>query len=450
MSLSALPNELLDQICSYLEQRQPFEPFHVGEFRLANKNFAAIGRRHFPSELTVFISPESISRILTLSADSDLWDGVKSLNLSTSIYLPFSKNELIRRKGLEDEHAQSFVSGLLADSTYASIRSTQQQLLKSNHYSHFLELLLSRSTNLQSVTISKDHTPKYGPYGRKPPHMAPGFHEKFLRLYRADYTRQQEVELQVLQSLVTVFRKLEHDEGYKLTLHCADCLVWFHALSPTLDFWQDGLDNVSILKATLPGPGDFAHVTNYAGIYRPHGLVPFIRATRNIEELNLQLRWNVDTSSIFNREPRWPHLRKMTLSESNISTEHMFDFLDYHGPSLKFLSLEGCLLDSDDIPIKWLRFFERLRREFLDSLESFRFRDTCAPFSIQERVWREKFPDLIHLDRAVRYLMCGKQTSMEDAVDEVALRPYGWEEISWQTVENDCKIAMQRSHEVWA
>ncbi|MCJ1329970.1 hypothetical protein MMC10_006651, partial [Thelotrema lepadinum] len=157
MSLSALPNEILYEICSYLERQQLFEPFHLGNFRLANTNFAAIGLRYLAREVTIFLNPWSLFRLLTFSSDSKLWNDVKSLRLSCSIYPSLGKNEDIRASMLKNSENHDFLVDQLSQIMYKSLRYTQQQLIEPRVYVSSLSKILPKLANLESIIISNEY-----------------------------------------------------------------------------------------------------------------------------------------------------------------------------------------------------------------------------------------------------------------------------------------------------
>ena len=165
MSLSALPNELLNQICSYLEEPvDSTEPYHLGGFRLACKLFAAIGLRHLAREITLSVTPWSISRLLRLSSGKrNLRRNVRSLRISCFMYPTPLENDCTLKyfwegSELSDSPSAPCPDTLEAYYAYRSLCCQQKRLTKSNQYFDCLKTLLQRLPNLQRITIFDTRT----------------------------------------------------------------------------------------------------------------------------------------------------------------------------------------------------------------------------------------------------------------------------------------------------
>ncbi|MCJ1329971.1 hypothetical protein MMC10_006652 [Thelotrema lepadinum] len=173
------------------------------------------------------------------------------------------------------------------------------------------------------------------------------------------------------------------------------------------------------------------------------GLGPFISAARNIRELELNLGWQATSIDVFGAEFQWPKLERLTISALNLYEEHMIGFFSRQGHTLKHLDFSNSNLeDTDCCRIDcWAGFLERIRRESLITLESFRMksRPTYWPFvhyklSMNADKWIKEFPDLIPTHRAVQFLMCGKKKDTDDKTDAISLHPYDWDDLSWASV----------------
>ena len=177
MPFAELPTEILHLICSHLT------PDSLSSFRLAYKKAAAVGIDYLAQEVTLVPTPDSISRLLTLSSHPILRTNVKMIDLSCWLYPRFEDDYDTREhveQTLRDSSSPEYSKELPIYYAYNSLCDSQLALIKSKHYWSSLLTILSRLCNLRKIAITGSITRELIPRHLAPTSAAKTWAERFV------------------------------------------------------------------------------------------------------------------------------------------------------------------------------------------------------------------------------------------------------------------------------
>ena len=470
MPLLALPNEILDRICSYLEYRKyrkafmlnycrfaPPEPYYVGNFRMASRLCAAIGLQYLAREVTLVATPQSLCRLLTLSCHPVLKANVKSLRISCFMYAdPENFEEVQLCLGERPASSIEFPVTLPAYYAYISLCHGQQKLVQSEHYSDSLKLILSRLPNLRSVKIFDGATMETIPHDMAP-YRAVGYDEGCFLGHSGNWGLQKDFASRVLNHVLIAMKDLTSKEvsrGFALDYDYTSCGISMNKIVS----WQRALGNLRCLKLNqttrdqLSGYKSTQQYSDWRGDVTSDTLASFIAAAQNLHELEICMTaLAMDSAELLHAKAYWPCLKKLTLFQVTLNVEHMIGFFRRQGRTLEVLDLSLSNLEHTCDPTGWAHFFERTHIESLLSLRSLRL----CNISGLDRVlyfksWKDLCPNTVPPHRAMRYLMCGKKTDMDGKLDATSLHPYDWNSVSWESIAETCKAGYAERQKLYS
>ncbi|MCJ1329972.1 hypothetical protein MMC10_006653 [Thelotrema lepadinum] len=471
MPLLALPNELLDQICSYLEHRKhreafltnyswetgstwaPPSPYYVGQFRLACRVFAAIGIPYLAREVTLVATPQSMCRLLRLS-HSVLGTNVRSLRISCFMHTQLGNYKRVREcfvSGLADTSSPEFLDTLPAFYAYNSLCYSQQKLVQAKSHPAFLRTLLSKLSNLETITIFDEVTREIVPRDIAPC-LAVRYNAKSFLGHGGNWSLQSTFASQVLDCVLLTIKDLISVKAVRcFTLNYAYASFGFS--KENIISWKSALESLECLKLSQAKPLQDSGAYGYRSISGdPRGdicgrmLASTIAAARNVNEFDLRLtEWDLNSNEVLDAKSYWPFLKKLTLTSLHLDRDHMLDFFKRQGRTLEILDLRYVWLDPDQNPADWTDFFERAFTESLFNLKSLRLHNVSDISNgfLYCRDWEKICINAVRPDRAIRYLMCGQKSNMDGKIDELSLHPYFWHKVSWESIMDTCKIAYE-------
>ena len=175
----------------------------------------------------------------------------------------------------------------------------------------------------------------------------------------------------------------------------------------------------------------------------------FAAEMRNLESLELALDSPWGEFNDFSGGPRdpiqLPRLKRLALIDMLFDTRHVLPFLSLHKSTLESLSFSTCTINKNHSKTSWFGFFKEIEGELsLKSLEL----HTILQHSLEPcDEWPERYPETVPPERAVRYLISGKKTNMQNEEDRVSRYSYEWESITWSSVEADFKKLSRRVYD---
>ena len=253
MPLINLPNEILHLLCSRLT------PESLSSFRLTYKKAAAVGIEYLAHEVTLVPTPDSVSRLLTLSSHPILSTNVTIIDISCWLYPRFEDDYDTREhfeQALRDSSSSDYATEFPIYYAYNSLCDSQLALIKSKHYWDSLLTILSRLCNLRKIAITGSITRELIPRHMAPTSAAKTWAERFVEESRTGQWSWQAKFARRVLGFVLVKMK------YFATKHKAHGLQLHYFYSPYGLFnskfgaWKAGLERLTCISLEQEFPRD--------------------------------------------------------------------------------------------------------------------------------------------------------------------------------------------------
>ena len=452
MSVLACPDEIWRTVCLFLEVNT------FSSFRLVQRRFAVIGVEFIPRSITITMTKSSINRLVRLASHEVLRKRVEAIHISSWMIedlrwesdTPFHGKEIrqIARKSVVDDDLHELERDKSHLMETLPTKFGQPVIFKEEDYLALLKVVLSQLPNLHSVAVSglvgdeyfqqdMEWDVEYYRQMRLPP-------EKSLRRNKAAKIACIGSGTYVLDAILSTLGVLmQRQAKHNFALHY-NCFPF--GVSNKLDEfsrWQHGLECLGQLHLSLPPDLNLEQIgcnTLASAKLSSADLAEFIAAMPNLEEIDLSLVVDISTEDVFKKDNQWHRLKRVHLREVTFVRDSMLSFFKLHSNTLSVLRLEATLLDGEEIRRAWIPYFKRVQQETsirLGSLELLSIIENSSSTDVYSNKWLEHYPCNIPIERAVRYLMCGKRTSMSNFYDPIAQHSYNWEAVSWNTILED-------------
>ena len=446
MASQLLPTEILHNICNRLDTP------NILNFRLANRQFAAIGLEYIAEKVRVFLTHASLARFINIALHPVLKKKVQSITFSPFIYQQYKRrDEFFRQhnipKDMFDSKASSGLSAMIELNTF---RCGQQLVLEQGRFVKTIRACLLNLQNLEYIGVYHYVSKELHP-ANMTPFEALVWNSSDLYEHYSD-TFEMDIASRLLRAIFSVLPKLSKRvqlNGLMLSFHYAP----YPASIKNLSSSSATFEMLTSLCLAYPHGNSLPY-----GFYEKHDnfepykrdfweepLSQFLEVCPKLSTFILIGAPNLDSKRIFGDHFVWRHLHTVRLSRITLRREHMLRFFIQHQATLEDLELKRVALYSRNKRSRetggwasFIPFLECAKGKANLNLKNFigyKLGEigTQDLYRITEK-WHKRYPNIIPFERALRYLMCGQKTDRFGETEFISEYPYDWNSVTLDSV----------------